>query len=83
MLCPHCIINMSKQGNVRPYEFLSYMLITMQKVDQNEIDEILNLFKTIAGDDAIISKEDLERRFNLNVKPGVVVQNAKNTTNYV
>lgn len=64
---------MSKQGYVRPYEFLSYMLITMQKVDQNETEKILDLFKTIAGDDGIISKGDLEKRFNLNVKPGVVL----------
>lgn len=74
---------MNEQGFVRPYEFLSYMLITMQKVDQNELNEILNLFKTIAGEDGKITKEDLETRFNLNVKPGVVVQNTTNSTKYV
>jgi len=64
----------SKDGKVSPDEFLAYMLVTMQKVEQEEIDEILALFKKLdRSNTGLITKQDLMGHYQLNVKPGVVL----------
>jgi hypothetical protein len=61
-------------GVVSPVEFLNYMLVALQKVDQEDIDEIMDLFrnldKTRTG---TINKADLEEQYHLSVKPGVTM----------
>ena len=44
-------------------EFLSYMLVTLQKVSQEDIDELSNLFHTLdKTGDALLSVDDLKHR---------------------
>lgn len=65
-------------NEVSPNEFLCYMLVALQKVEQHDVDDIMSLFhKLDANNNGVISKEDLIANLNLNVMPGVTV-NASN-----
>lgn len=64
-------MDLEKDGRVKPYEFLSYMLVTMQKAEQEEIDEILELFRKLDRDqngylnqDDLSSKQHLDERLS-------------------
>lgn len=60
---------------VSPHEFLCYMLVALQKVEKEEIDEVMALFKKLdKSNDGFISKEDLMTNFNLSIRPGVSVR---------
>jgi hypothetical protein len=62
-------------GKVDPGEFLSYMLVAMQKVEKEEIDEIMELFNKLdRSNTGVIDREDLVGRYQLNVRPGVIVR---------
>lgn len=59
---------------VSPGEFLRYMLVALQKVDKDDIDEIMKLFNKLdKSKTGFINKEDLVENFNLNVRPGLVM----------
>lgn len=59
---------------VTPDEFLRYMLVSLQKVEADEIDEILELFhKLDKSNTGAIDKADLMNTYNLNARPGVAV----------
>lgn len=63
-----------KDQKVSKHEFLSYMLVSMQKVEQDDIDEIMDLFKRLdVSKTGWIEKEDLLDRFQLSVRPGVTL----------
>ena len=48
-------------GNVTEVEFLSHMLVSMQKVDQDLVDELRELFVTLdAQENGVLQKRDLE-----------------------
>jgi hypothetical protein len=65
----------SKNGKVGPGEFLSYMLVAMQKVEKEEIDEIMDMFKKLdRSNTGAINKEDLGHQYQLNVRPGVILR---------
>ncbi|CAJ1954484.1 unnamed protein product [Cylindrotheca closterium] len=57
---------------VKPYEFLSYMLVTLGKAETEDINEILELFKKLDKDgNGYLSKLNLADRYNLKVKPSL------------
>jgi hypothetical protein len=63
-----------QNDKVSPNEFLSYMLVALQKVEKEDIDEIMDLFhKLDKSKTGNISKEDLVCQFQLSVKPGLIV----------
>ncbi len=65
----------SQDGKVDPGEFLSYMLVAMQKVEKEEIDEIMDLFRKLdKSNTGTIDKEDLVDQYQLNVRPGVILR---------
>jgi len=60
---------------VSPFEFLRYMLVTLQKVEKEEIDEIMDMFKKLdKSNTGYINKSDLMTSFNLNVQTGVTLR---------
>ena len=62
-------------GQVSQHEFLSYMLVSLQKVEQEDIDDIMELFKELdRSKTGHINKDDLMKQFRLSVKPGVEVR---------
>jgi len=62
-----------KDGIVKPHEFLSYMLVTMQKCEKEDVDEILALFYHLDKDgNGCLNKLDLSNKYNLSIRPGVV-----------
>jgi hypothetical protein len=59
---------------VSPDEFLSYMLVALQKVEKDDIDEIMDLFRKLdKSKTGYINKEDLVDQFQLAVRPGLTV----------
>ena len=63
-----------KDGMVSPTEFLQYMLVALQKVEKQEIDEILDLFKKLdKSSNGFIEKDDLMSNYNLCLTPGAAV----------
>lgn len=65
----------SDDGRVSPDEFLTHMLVAMQKVEKEEIEEILELFQKLDKDKTgYIDKDDLSANYHLNVRPGVVAR---------
>jgi Ca2+-binding EF-hand superfamily protein len=61
-------------ARISPSEFLQYMLVALQKVEKEEIDEIMQLFKTLdKSNTGFIDKEDLMSNYNLALRPGVAV----------
>lgn len=49
-----------KDGQVSKAEFLAYMLVTLQKVDKEELDDLLELFHRLDRlKTGYLSKEDL------------------------
>jgi len=66
--------NMDLDNNdiVKPYEFLSYMLVTLGKAETEDINEILELFKKLdKHNDGYLSKKTLSDRYNLKAKPSL------------
>lgn len=61
-------------ARVSPNEFLRYMLVSLQKVEEKEIDDIMELFKKLdKSNTGFIEKEDLMSNYNLALRPGVAV----------
>ncbi len=61
-------MDLEKDGRVKPYEFLTYMLVTMQKAEQEEIDEILELFRKLDKDqNGYLNQDDLLNKHNLEI----------------
>jgi Ca2+-binding EF-hand superfamily protein len=61
-------MDLEKDGRVKPYEFLTYMLVTMQKAEQEEIDEILELFRKLDKDkNGYLNQDDLSRKHHLEI----------------
>jgi hypothetical protein len=68
----------NQDEKVDPCEFLSYMLVAMQKVEKKEIDEIMDLFKKLdRSNTGVINKQDLVDQFQLNVRPGVILRKVR------
>jgi hypothetical protein len=68
----------NQDEKVDPCEFLSYMLVAMQKVEKKEIDEIMDLFKKLdRSNTGVINKQDLVDQFQLNVRPGVILRKGR------
>ena len=64
----------NNDDKVSPNEFLQYMLVALQKVDKQDIDDIMTLFQKLdKNGSGFIDKEDLMSNYNLSVRPGVVV----------
>lgn len=64
----------NNDNKVSPDEFLRYMLVALQKVDKQDIDEIMTLFQKLDKDNSgFIDKDDLMSNYNLSVRPGVVI----------
>lgn len=62
-------------SKVAPHEFLRYMLVALQKVEKEEIDEILELFKKLdKSNTGFIEKEDLMSNYNFALRPGVTIR---------
>jgi hypothetical protein len=73
-------MDMDEDGKVSPVEFLRYMLVTLQKVEKEEVDEIMALFKKLdKSNTGTIDQQDLMNQYQLNVRPGVTV-NASSTS---
>jgi CBS domain-containing protein len=54
-------MDFNNDGRVSESEFLIYMLVTLQKVEQDDVDEILTLFhKLDKSGDGVLTKDDLE-----------------------
>ena len=54
------IMDTNKDGTVTEGEFLSYMLVALQKVEKEDVDEILTLFKKLDKDNSgSLDKRDL------------------------
>lgn len=67
-----------KDGKVDKAEFLSYMLVTLQRVDQEEIDKLLHLFDKLDVDKSgALDQEDLR----VNVRQGLEGAHAKANAN--
>jgi voltage-gated potassium channel len=59
-LCDLDVIDTNKDGRVSENEFLSHMLVALQKVDKEEIDEIMTLFRKLdKSNTGTIDKGDL------------------------
>lgn len=64
----------NQDNKVSPDEFLRYMLVALQKVEKQDIDDIMRLFQKLDKDNnGFIEKEDLMSNYNLTVRPGVVI----------
>jgi len=64
-------------GKVSAEEFLVYMLISLQKVEKEDIDGIRALFGKFDKDhDGNIEKKEILQNYSLSVKPGVTVNAA-------
>ena len=59
-LCDIRIMDVNKDGMVSEAEFLSYMLVALQRVEKEDIQEIKDLFKGLdKSRNGFIDKEDL------------------------
>lgn len=64
-------------GKVSKDEFLCYMLVALQKVEQKDIDDVHALFDKFDTDhNGDIEKEDILGSYNLSVRPGVTMDAA-------
>jgi len=66
-------MDFGEDGVVKPHEFLSYMLITMKKCEEEDVDEILTLFNKLDKDgNGVLDKSDLSNKYRFSIRPGVV-----------
>eukprot|EP00980_Cylindrotheca_fusiformis_P030779 scaffold25411_cov152-Cylindrotheca_fusiformis.AAC.6 len=74
-------MDVEKDGKVKPYEFLCFMLVTMQKVEQEEIDEILEVFRKLDKDqNGYLNQDDLSNKQNLEARLNNVTAPSPNYT---
>jgi Ca2+-binding EF-hand superfamily protein len=65
-------------SRVSPEEFLTYMLVALQKVEKEDIDEIMAIFRKFDKDNSgYIEKEDLQANYNFALRPGVTITSTR------
>lgn len=70
-------------GEVDKAEFLSYMLVTLQRVDQEEIDTLMNLFNKLDVDKSgTLSKDDLKETIRKGLQSVGKKPNPQQATGY-
>lgn len=68
------VMDTDKDEKVAPDEFLRYMLVALQKVEQDEIDEIMEIFRKLdKSNTGFIEKQDLMDNYNFALRPGVSI----------
>lgn len=66
------VMDMDKDGNVDKAEFLAFMLVTLQRVDQEDIDALLQLFHSLDKDkNGAINARDLKIQATQRLRNGM------------
>ena len=70
-----------KDNRVSEVEFLKYMLIALQKVDKEDIDEIMDVFRSLdKSGTSYINQEDIRKSFQLSYNSKFTVVMAEDGT---